>query len=128
MIIKTQTIYLRLASVSVSLSFTGLSLRFVFKGSQMEDYQRKILDTLGSTKSCSRLLFAADTVSNSFKFCILFNNNFFFHQKVILEKKIHQLSHVMRKPVFSHKNPKSSDTRKIAVIILKFEQCGSTIE
>ena len=27
-----------------------------------------------------------------------------------------------------HKIPKYSDTRKIAVIILKFEQCGTTIE
>ena len=26
------------------------------------------------------------------------------------------------------KNPKIADTPKIAVIILKFEQCGSTIE
>ena len=28
----------------------------------------------------------------------------------------------------TRKIPKYSDTRKIAVIILKFEQCGSTIE
>ena len=29
---------------------------------------------------------------------------------------------------YTDKNPKNSDTRKIAVIILKFEQCGSVVE
>ena len=28
----------------------------------------------------------------------------------------------------NHKIPKYSDTRKVAVIIPKFEQCGSTVE
>ena len=31
-------------------------------------------------------------------------------------------------PMIYHEIPKNSDTQKIAVIILKFEQCDSTIE
>ena len=37
-------------------------------------------------------------------------------------------SDLVRKKRKYRKTPKNSDTRKIAVIILKFEKCGSTIE